>query len=392
MISIEEARKRLLAALSNFGEEILPLSQAAGRQLSTPVLAPVSHPPFDQSAMDGYAFRSADAESASLQVIGEVPAGAPPQLQVGAGQAARIFTGAQVPAGADTVVMQEWTRREGDQVFLEKTPAAKANIRYAGEQIKSGAEALAAGYVLDPAAIGLLASLGIREVAVRKKARISISVTGSEFAESAADLQQGKIFESNGVMLSAALRNKGFEAQYEICIDQKELLSKRIREESSKNDLLILTGGVSVGKYDFTRECLEENGFEVIFHKVNQKPGKPILFAKKGNVAAFGLPGNPRAVMIAWYEFVLPWLRASGGHPQPFPHKVHLPIAHDYRIKGGRTEILAGVFGPEGVEVLPAQGSHMLQSLSKADALLLLPLEPGTFSKGQMVEVHLLER
>lgn len=392
MISIDEARRLILANLLDFDTEAVPVKKAVNRILAQAVPAPVSHPPFDQSAMDGYAFRYEDIRNQPLAVIGEVPAGGPPQLEIGPGQAARIFTGAQVPAGADTVVMQEWTRREGDQVFIETQPKAQANIRYEGEQIQAGQNALPAGYLLDAAAIGLLASLGLSTVSVKKQAGISLTVTGSEFAATPEDLQKGKIFESNGAMLCAALQRSGFDADYKICIDQKELLLERIRSESQKNDLLILTGGVSVGKYDYTRDCLEENGFEVIFHKVNQKPGKPLLFAKKGNVAAFGLPGNPRAVMIAWHQFVLPYIKASAGHSSPFPQSVHLPLAHDYKIRGGRTEILAGTFGPEGMSVLGGQGSHMLQSLSRADALLLLPIEAGEFKKGDIVEVHLLEK
>jgi molybdopterin molybdotransferase len=267
---------------------------------------------------------------------------------------------------------------------------AGANIRRKGEQIQTGAVALEAGAYLNAASIGFLASMGISTVQAVAKPNVGVIVSGSEFANSADDLKQGKIYESNGSMLMTALKENGCEGQYHTCIDDKELLKAAFAEYAEAHDLLLITGGVSVGDYDYTRPTLEALGYEIIFHKVNQKPGKPLLFARKGNKLAFGLPGNPRAVLICFYQYVLPALRIMRGAAESDLTTIQLPLTEDLRKRDNKTHFLAAQLDGNGVKPLGKQLSHMLQSMATAQALIRFDESTQHLEKGQLVDVQLL--
>jgi len=375
-------------------EEKVPLSKAHKRVLAENVAAPVDHPLFNQTAVDGYALRFEDLEGGQpLLVAGEIKAGDSPEVPIGPGEAVRIFTGAPVPSDADTVVMQEYVEKEGAYIRIQEHPVKKgAHIRKRGEQIRQKEIALPKGTLLNTTAIGFLASLGIPEVTVSRQPSVSIIVTGNEFAEAQEDLRTGKIFESNGIMLQAAFLQMGLAVSYRQCADDFEKMKALVAHESARHDLLIATGGVSVGDYDFTTAALQENGFGTIFHKVRQKPGKPVLFCKKENRAAIGLPGNPRSVMVCFYEYVYPYLLKSMGCATPALPKAHLPLAADFYKKGDRAHFVAARIGHKGLEVLEGQGSHMLQSLAQAGALIAFSDEENHYAKGTIVEAHLLPR
>lgn len=375
-------------------KESIALGEAYGRFLAAPILAPIDHPIFDQSAVDGYALRFSDLSAGNALVLeSEVKAGDAGKTLVTEGKCARIFTGAPLPPGADTVVMQEFTQVNGQVISIFDSGLQQGgNVRRKAEQIEKGMPTLEIGQQLNPAAIGFLASLGVHSVTVFQKPKISIIVTGNEFAENEADLDAGKIYESNGQMLQAAFANLGIAVQFETCLDDLDALQNLVAQHFQTNDIVILTGGVSVGDYDFSRAALEANAFEVVFHKVNQKPGKPLLFAKKGQKLAFGLPGNPRAVMVCFYIYILPLLNQLMHSQAAGLRSMRLPIAHDFKRKAdGKTHFLSANINEGGINLLGKQQSHMLQSLAVADVLVVLPPEPLAYSKGDLLEVKWLD-
>ncbi|MCB9235256.1 MAG: molybdopterin molybdotransferase MoeA [Bacteroidia bacterium] len=394
MISVPEAQQILLQNLFPLPHSLIQLEDAAGKMLAEDVISPASHPFFDQSAVDGYAFRYEDlGQKRELKLFREIKAGDSGEFTLPRGHAARIFTGAPLPPGADTIIMQEFVETAGEMLKLgDERLKPGGNVRPAGQQIHKGDIALPKGARLDPAAIGFLASLGIFQVNCFAQPKVHVITTGSEFAETEADLTRGKIFESNGVMLVAALREMGLEAKSTQCIDDLPLLTEKIRDLAPQNDLLILTGGVSIGDYDFTLPALEENQFQTLFHNVWQKPGKPLLFASKENTAAFGLPGNPRAVLVCFYEYVYPYLRALQGMKKPFLPTLRMPLVEGFNKKQGRAEFLTAAIVEDGVSLRAVQGSHMLQSFAGADALVYLPPNPFDFAPNESVEVHILPR
>ncbi|MEM0998699.1 MAG: gephyrin-like molybdotransferase Glp [Bacteroidota bacterium] len=393
MIPVSQALAHAIHNLPLQPVETIPLTQAPGRTLATHLASPLDHPLFDQSAVDGYAFRFADlATHASLRQVAEVRAGSTAQVSIGPGECTRIFTGAAVPVTADTVIMQEYTSVQGPEVTLaDERLKIGGNIRRRGEQIEEGAVALRTGETINPATIGFLASLGIKKVTVRKPVRVAILVTGDEFAASSDDLKRGKIFESNGQMLQSALTRAGITAEFRMVPDDFPATVSLVEIAAEKNDLLLITGGVSVGKYDFTRPALEDNGFGIVFHKVNQKPGKPLLYARRGDQAAFGLPGNPRSVLVAFYHYVLPHLDTRLGKVAIGRPQLALPLAHDYRKKDdGKAHFVTGTIKAGRAAISPGLGSHMLQSFARATILIHLPGDQSTYTAGTSVTVELL--
>lgn len=371
-----------------------PLTEAFHQILSQDLYCPIDHPLFDQTAVDGYAFRHADFRPHSpLTVVSQIRAGDQGLSPLQAHTCARIFTGAPLPPGADTIVMQEHVKREGDEIWILNEDLQKgAHVRYKGEQIQAGQLALPKGTRLDAATLGFLASIGISTLQVQQPLSIGILVTGDEFAQTPEDLKRGQIFESNGIMLKAALHQFGFTAHSLQVPDDLQATQAAIRQAANQYDLLILTGGVSVGDYDHTRPALEVEGFETVFHKVQQKPGKPLLFSRRGQQVAFGLPGNPRAVLVCFYHYVLPYLQAATGRAQPWGLKrLQLPLTTDHRRKpDGKTHFVTGKLTANGFTILDGQNSHMLLSFAQADVLATLPPEGQLFPAGTPLEVLLL--
>jgi molybdopterin molybdotransferase len=387
MIDVQEAKRRVMANVPVMPAEAVPLLDALGRFAAQDVTAPFDHPLFDCSAMDGYAFAfSEDVEQ--WTVVGEVAAGEAFPRSLNSGECVRIFTGAMLPEGADTVVMQELTRRDGD-VMAHSDVKLKhgSNVRCKGEQLRAGDVALPKGTSLDASAIGLLASVGLQEVLVAKKPRVALLISGDEFAEGPLP-RPGKIFGSNGVMLQAALRSAGTEAGIVQVSDDRDALITAWRQAAQENDLIISTGGVSVGDHDLVRPALEALEAEIILHGVKQKPGKPMLFAELNDTPVFGLPGNPRAVMVLFWEYVLPFLRAMQGALEHGPRTEHLPVGHGVKVKGDRAEFRASLVADGKVKLLADEGSHMLRSLIEAHALAFIPANVRELNAGDMIEVH----
>lgn len=384
-------------------------SLSLSHSLSHPLPSPIDHPTFDQSAVDGYALRYDDLSQNPTNIPGQPPIPIPQPLPITPtqirpgdpadqplvpGTCVRIFTGAPLPPGADTVVMQEHTRTEdGHLHILDPRLVRHANVRFRGEQIRQGDIALQAGQVLDPAAIGYLATLGIETVQVHRKPRVAVLVTGNEFTAPGQPLQHGRIYESNGQMLQAALLPYAAHTDILHVAEDRTAMEAAIAAAADQYDLLIATGGVSVGDHDHTRPAFEAQGYTTIVHGVAQKPGKPMYFATRGTQAAFGLPGNPRAVLVCFYVYVLPFLQACMGQSEPGLRKLTLPLAQDWKRKpDGKTHFVTCRFRGQGCEIIDDRASHMLRSFVGADGLVALPPEPVDFPAGTLVEVLLLPR
>lgn len=393
MITVKEANRLIYKEAKQLSTETVALSDTLNRVIATDLVSPIAHPYFDQSAVDGYGICYNHKVTSDLKFLikGEIKAGDCSSIDLKNGEAIRIFTGAQVPKSVNTVVMQEFVKRTKDTILITKDQLKEgSHIREKGEQIKPMETALKKGSMITQEGIGFLASLGITQLAVYKTPRISIVVTGNEFAKKMADLENGKIFESNGLMLIAALQKTGIKASYQTCIDNEKALFELIKKEEREADVVLITGGVSVGDYDFTVPVLDKLGYNTLFHKIRQKPGKPLYFGKKPNKAAFGLPGNPRSVMICFYEYVYPYLRLLMGATRPELQSITLPLANDYTRKDdGKVHFLAAAISNNTVKLLDKQASHMLQTLAVADGLVILHEDELTKRKGDQVKMHL---
>ncbi len=389
MITVEQAKERI-AKLNPTQRTIqLALKEAMNLVLAEDIFSPIQMPPFDQSAMDGYALKLGD--SLRYTVIGEVAAGGANDPSMQAGDAVRIFTGAAVPTDADAVIMQEKTRQKGSELFIEEAPFQGQNIRPLGEQIKKGDLALPKGSLLTPAAVGFLAGLGVAEVRVFQKPKISIVITGSELVQAGKQLERGEIYESNGIMLEAVLRDNGFEAQRLVQLeDDYNTTINTLKKELNDNDFLIVSGGISVGDYDFVGKALIELGVKEIFYKVRQKPGKPMFLGTTETCSVFALPGNPAAALSCFYEYVLTALKQAMGLPNFALQKLFLPLSESYHKKGNRAHFLKAKISNASVQILQKQSSAMLFSFAQADALVYIPEDKMQTEAGDLVEVHLL--
>ncbi|QQR87818.1 MAG: molybdopterin molybdotransferase MoeA [Flavobacteriales bacterium] len=390
MISVEEARRIMMEHVPVLPSLFLFPDEVSGYYLADDVVAPFDHPLFDMSAVDGYAVRGEHPWS----VVGEVAAGDVFNDVLGDGECVRIFTGGQVPTSATTVVMQERCARDGNTVTYTGAPIVPgANIRRQAESIRSGELLLTAGTLLNPAAIGAMTSVGVHQVEVRQKPLVSILRTGGEFID-AEGVKPGRIFSSNDRMLAAALDEQGMLEEQSLFTSGDALneLVPMIRAAFENTDVLITTGGASVGEHDLVRTALERSGATIHFHGVAQKPGKPMLFATLGNKPVFALPGNPRAVLVLFHAYVLPFLRKMQGAHDPWPRTEQLPVSHALNVKGDRAEFRAAHVRNGRVTLLTDEGSHMLRSLIEADALAYLPPTQRTWNEGDPVEIHYLTR
>lgn len=387
MIDVQEAKRRVMANVCLLPSEILPLGNALGRSTGEDINAPFDHPLFHCSAMDGYAFSMED-DVQEWEVVGELAAGDAFAGRLDRGQCVRIFTGAMLPEGADTVVMQERALRNGDRMTHSDTRLQRGgNVRLKGEQLRAGDVTLAKGTFLDAPAIGLLASVGIHELRVIGTPTVALLISGNEFTDSDVPAP-GKIFGSNGIMLQAALRQAGIVSVIIHVKDDPDALVTAWKHAAKDHGLIISTGGVSVGDHDMIRPSLEAAGGEVILHGVMQKPGKPMLFGKIGGKPVFGLPGNPRAVMVLFWEYVLPFLRALQGASEVGPRTEYLPVEQALNIKGDRTEFRAALVANGKVALLADEGSHMLRSLIEANAIACIPAAVRELKAGDLIEVH----
>ncbi len=391
MISVEEAKRILLEHVRPMPFMPVPLHESEGCVLVQDIVATEPHPMFDMSAVDGYAV---SGNGPKWLIVGSLAAGQVHDGELLSGECIRIFTGAQVPDGTYAVVMQERCTNEGDRMKLTtEAPPVGANIRRRGEQFDKGDRLLRLGDRMNAPAIGLIASAGVEEVEVAFKPWVSIVRTGGEFIQDGLE-RNGRIFSSNDAMLMAALLAEGCEVDEEgayIAEDDDAELAN-VLQEASEADIIITTGGVSVGDHDRVAAVLTDLGATIHFHGVAQKPGKPMLFATFKEKVVFGLPGNPRAVMVLFWEYVLPYLRASQGAREPWLRSDNVPLAQALMVRGERAEFRAAKMTAGRVQLLTDEGSHMLRSLVDAEALVYIPAQQREWREGEFIEVHHLPR
>jgi molybdopterin molybdotransferase len=377
----------------------VPVRSALGRVLAEDVHSPVDVPAHRNSAMDGWAMRGADlaAGEATLTEVGASFAGRPFAGKMAAGQCVRIMTGGVVPEGADTVVMQERARADGKSITFAAGQKTGQNVREAGEDLKAGSVALTRGRMVRPAELGLIASLGIGEVAVYRPLRVAFFSTGDELKSVGTTLGEGEIYDSNRYTIHGMLARLGCEAlDMGVVRDDPKALERAFAEASASADVVITSGGVSVGEADFVKSMLGQLG-EVVFWKIAMKPGRPLAYGKIGSAHFFGLPGNPVSVMVTFYQFVRDALLVlMGANPvEPIP-TFRATCSARLKKAPGRTEFQRGVLAraPDGsltVKPTGEQGSGILKSMSDANCFIILDDATGNVEPGTSVEVQLLE-
>jgi molybdopterin molybdotransferase len=390
MISVNEAKNIIQANVERLSSASLSLELAAGLILTKDIYAPSDIPAFPQSGMDGYAIAFASIGK-PIAMTGEQAAGSNNHLQVKPGTAVRIFTGAVVPEGADTVVVQEKSKVADGFLQIDEDKLKKGdNVRLPGTEIAKGDLALPAGSLLTPPAIGFLAGMGIATVDVIPNPRVHIIVTGNELQNPGTVPEYGKVYESNSFALTAALNQLHIrQVTVSQSADNIDALTNILREALSVSDIVLMTGGVSVGDYDFTVKVSENCGVQKIFHKIKQKPGKPLFFGRKENVLFFGLPGNPASVLTCFYEYVLTALEKMTAQKLQLEIK-HVPMASAYKKPAGLTHFLKGVFDGEKVNLSAAQESYKLNSFARANCLAVIPESVTEINSGDKIEIHLL--
>jgi molybdopterin molybdotransferase len=373
---------------------------ALGRVLAADVMSPLDVPAHDNSAMDGYAVRFADLPregQVTLTVAGTAFAGAPFTGSVEPGTCVRIMTGGVVPAGADTIVMQEHVEAKNERVTIGAGHRKGQNLRRAGEDLAVGQVALKSGIVLRPAEVGLISSLGLPEVTVHRRLRAAFFSTGDELVSLGTVPKAGQIYDSNRYTIHGMLTRLGCEViDMGVVRDDPKLLEQAFGEAAAAADVVITSGGVSVGEADFVKELLNKMG-EVVFWKIAMKPGRPLAYGKLGNAHFFGLPGNPVSVMVTFYQFVRDaLLKLSGCDPIPLIPTFKVPCVSNLKKAPGRTEFQRGVLqcdaqGTWSVRVTGEQGSGILRSMSEANCFIILPTEQGNVAAGTLVDVQVME-
>jgi len=392
MISVSAARKIIQQAVTTLSPVQMNLQDAAGYRLAVDVVASLDIPAYPQSSMDGYAFSFSDWQLHSeLLVEGEMAAGSHQQLALKPKTAVRIFTGAPVPDGADTVVMQEKTSVTNNQLQIHDEQLKQgANVRLQGSEIKTGALALSAGTLLTPAAIGFLAGMGITAVMVFPPPAVTIIITGNELQTPGQPLAYGQVYDSNSFALKAVLQQSGVkQVQVMKVPDVLDTLSSQLEQALQQSDLVLLTGGVSVGDYDFVTEAAKRCGISARFHKLKQRPGKPLFFGTKDTKLVFGLPGNPSSVLTCFYMYVLPVI-AQMIKGQNGLSIIQAPLNKSYQKTTGLTHFLKGYYDGQTVSALGAQESYRMRSFAGANCLIELDEEVTDVEAGTLVSIHLL--
>lgn len=389
MISVEEALQLIEQNCSVCQPEKRPLEKCLNYILAEDVISPIDMPPFRQSAMDGYAINF-DSDIVSYRLIGEIAAGSSEIFVLKKGEAVRIFTGSAVPESANVIAQQEIAILENGDLKFSAELKSGMNIRNKGEQISQHAIALKRTEQLNPAAIGFLATLGITEAEVYSKPKITILTTGSELVPPGEKLAHGQIFESNSIMISALLSEKGYT---DVCIervkDNLEDTITKIKTALETADVLLISGGISVGDYDFVKEALNENNVNEHFHKIRQKPGKPILFGTKDKKLIFALPGNPASALTCMYMYVLPALNKTAGQAFTGLRKTVRRINATYQKKKGMTHFLKSYATDETVSILPFQSSAMLNSFAASNSFIVVPEEKELINENDQIEIYL---
>jgi molybdopterin molybdotransferase len=398
-LRVDKAVEAIRACLSPItATETIEIRQTLGRVLAQDVVPSINVPAHDNSAMDGYALRFSDLKpgETALTEVGSAFAGRVFGGKVGAGECVRVMTGAVMPAGTDTVVIQEVARKDGSRVVIPPGQKKSQNVRYAGEDLKAGTAILHSGKAIGPADLGLIASLGIGEVTVKRRLKVAFFATGDELASIGAPLKEGEVYDSNRYTLHGMLARLGVElVDLGVVRDDPTLLEHAFRDASASSDVVITTGGVSVGEADFTRALMAKLG-EVLFWKIAMRPGRPMAFGRIGNAFLFGLPGNPVAVMVTFYQFVRDALLHLSGRTDGYAIPLlRVPTAQPLRKVPGRSEYQRGIlFHEDGewkVRTTGQQGSGVLRSMSEANCFIVLEHARAKVDAGELVQVQLFD-
>jgi molybdopterin molybdotransferase len=393
MISIDEALELVFDGLTPLGPEPVPLAAAAGRIVAEPAASAVDLPPFDRSAMDGYAVRSADtAPGVPLKLAGDVPAGEVAVAELAPGTAARVSTGAAIPPGADAVLQSELALERDGAVAPERALEPGTHVRFRGEDLTAGTVLAAPGSALTLPRISALASAGVGEVAVHRRPRLHLIVTGSELLPLGAPPEPGKIHESNGLMVRLLAERVGVDLTDHGVIGDDRAATVAAVETGLGGDVLVVSGGVSVGPHDHVKPAFEACGVEEVFWRVRIKPGKPIWFGRRGETLVFGLPGNPLSTIVCFSVFIAPALRRLQGETGALPRYEPGRLTTPAQASDGRTTFLTAALrrGDDGIlEATPTerQGSHMTGALGESDGFAIAPEEAGELPAGAAVDV-----
>lgn len=398
MLTVEEAQARILADVALAAVERVPLREAYHRVLAGDIAAKVAVPPWDNSAMDGYAVRAADTNDGevSLRLLETVGAGQVASQPVQAGTAIGVMTGAPIPDGADAVVMVEQTNGSTDGwVKVQGRASPQQHIRDRGDDIAEGAVVVRAGETLTPARVGLASSLGHQEVAVRRRPVVAVLTTGDEVVQPGQPLGPGQIWGSNAASLvGLSLECGAVPLDLGNAPDDLDATTAALRDAVVRADVVVTTGGVSVGQYDFVRDAVAAVGGGLEFWKVRMKPGKPLAFGHAGAVPLFGLPGNPVSCMVNFLQFVRPWIRMHLGDPAPFLPVVRATCGEAVRVRPGRAQLIrVRLVVEDGVLVARSTGtqsSGVLTSMGAAHGFLLVGIDGSGAEAGDVVRVQLL--
>jgi molybdopterin molybdotransferase len=388
LLSVSEAQERILSRVRALPAESVPLALAAGRVLARDAVARVDLPPFPSSAMDGFAVRAADLPG-RLRIGGESAAGRPFDGVLRAGECVGISTGGVIPAGADAVVPVEYVVRDGNEIVVGEALEPGAHVRPRGGDVRTGEVVGRAGRRLGAGAIGALAAAGIPEVECGRRPHVAVLATGTELVQPGKPLAPGQVYEANGTMLAAAVAAAGGETELLPAVADTEDEHRRALERGLEADVLVTTGGVSVGEHDLVRRIEAELGVEEVFWRVAVKPGKPVSFGVRADTLVFGLPGNPVSSLVGFELFVQPALLALQGATDPLPVLGSATLARSVRRNPARDEFLRArsSAGADGIVVEPLDGqeSHMIARASGADVLVLAPAGDGEIAAGETV-------
>lgn len=388
-VTVTEA-KNILKSQKIKGKSIfLPLQKSLGKFTASAVLAPMDVPSFDNSGMDGYAI-AWDEKGEGREVVEVIQAGASTDFVLEKGKAVRIFTGAPVPQGADTVILQEYITRTENMIFFDSAEFFRgANVRKKGTQCKVGWEVVPSGTKISPGTIGLLASLGIREVEVYPSPKIALILTGDEIIDLGNPLKHGQIYNANGPALEAYLEMLGtIDLNILKVKDEESEVTKVIGEALENSDFVLLTGGISVGDFDFVKGSLEQNEVEQLFYKIRQRPGKPLFVGRKEEKLVFALPGNPASVLSCFIQYVKPCILEWMGDSDPWAGPQLIPIEKDFDKKAPLTFFLKAKLQDGKIHLLPGQESFNLLPFGVADGLVEIPQELEHVEEGSLVAFY----
>lgn len=396
-LKVEQAREKILGDINSTKDvETIPIREALNRVLAENVKSSINVPAHVNSAMDGYAIAGADIPATSekqLRVVGTVMAGRPLDITIATGECARIMTGGKMPTGTDTVIMQEHVQREDDTITITESHKVGQNVRYAGEDLAKGDTVFHTGRQLTPADIGMLASMGNANTTVFRKVKVAFFSTGDELCNVGEALGDGQIYDSNRYTLDGMLRRLDVELiDMGVIPDNRELIEAAFSAATKQVDILITTGGVSVGEADFVKETLENLG-QIGFWKIAMKPGRPLAFGQIDGCQFFGLPGNPVSAMVTFYQFVQPAILRMMGIEDVLPKFLLLKTKGALKKRPGRLEFQRGMIetdknGEMVVSSVGAQGSGILSSMSKANCFIEIPLETSAVAAGEYVKVQ----